>query len=240
MTERRVHALWRYPVKSMLGERLERARVGDDGVDGDRVWAVRDAVSGNVLSAKRVPQLLAARAVRRPGAVAIRLPDGTCFYAGTEDADAALTTWLARAVRLATPTGGARPMIEGEDGLFGGRPGAFMDSSPIHLITTGTLQRLRALAPADFDARRFRPNVLIDTDDDEQTWVGRTLRIGDLRMAVTKPCRRCVMTSVEQDDLPHAPGVLSTVARDAQNTVGVYARVAAPGVATAGDEMSLD
>ena len=225
----------------MLGERLERARFTPGGVADDRALAVTDAQAGTVLSAKRIPALLQARAAVRPGTVAIRLPDERVFYAEDATVHAALSEWLERPVRLARTPNGTRPVIENEEGTFLGRPGGFFDSAAVHIVTTSTLERLRELsARGDFDARRFRPNLLVDCDDDgfaEQAWVGRIVRIGDAELQITKACRRCALTTRAQDDLPDEREILRTVATKADNITGVYARVSAPGVMNAGDEL---
>jgi uncharacterized protein YcbX len=127
------------------------------------------------------------------------------------------------------------------------RPGSFFDSAPLHLLTTATLDRLAALYPEGrFDPRRFRPNLVVRTEADvtdfvEDAWVGRTLAVGDrVRLAVTGPCSRCVMTTLPQGDLPRDSGILRTVARHHDMQVGVYASVVQGGTVRRGDGVSLD
>jgi uncharacterized protein len=197
-----VTALYRYPVKSMLGESLERCRIDDRGVVGDRAYALVDVETGTVASAK-VPRLwggllgFSARCADEPEragtpSVEITFPDGSVHHSGDPDIDAALSAAIGREVRLiATPPEGAGfeevwPEIDGlapeaviaatrvRDEDTGERVSrfdlaamaphsAFFDLAVLHLLTTATLQRLRALEPgATFDERRYRPNVLLE------------------------------------------------------------------------------
>jgi uncharacterized protein YcbX len=257
--------LWRYPVKSMQGERIDASEVGKLGLEGDRAWALIDEETGKVVSAKsprRWPDIFDYRASYTDGpaaGVAISLPGGGQANSGDRDVDQALSAALGRRVRL-TNTAPAKakiesysPDIEGVDGggttgetrIAYAAPGTFFDFSPIHLLTTSTLEALRAARPeAQFDIRRFRPNILVDTDGEqgfvENDWVGKTLLAGDaLRLKIVLACPRCVMTTLAQPGLPPDPAVLRTVARAnsvhiaplnaSLPSVGVYATVEAPG-----------
>jgi uncharacterized protein YcbX len=115
---------------------------------------------------------------------------------------------------------------------FGLPQGTFFDAAVVHVLTTATLDRLRTLYPQGrFQVRRFRPNMVIETanggpDFVENAWIGRTLAIGDaVRLSVTGPCPRCVMTTLPQGDLPRDVGILRTAAQHNQASVGVYASV---------------
>ncbi|MFN2614666.1 MAG: MOSC N-terminal beta barrel domain-containing protein, partial [Actinomycetota bacterium] len=110
----RVIELWRYPIKSMLGEPLEHARFDRDGIPGDRGVAVVDAANGRVISAKREAALLSLRGAVRPGGPVVYFPDGRALYA--EDASAELSAMLGRPVRVERAAGDARPQIENELG----------------------------------------------------------------------------------------------------------------------------
>jgi uncharacterized protein YcbX len=110
--------------------------------------------------------------------------------------------------------------------------GTFFDSATIHLLTTATLDRLRDWYPQGrFEVSRFRPNLVVESakaEDDvvEQTWIGRTLAIGDeVRLHVKGPCGRCVMTTIAQGDLPKDAGILRTAVQHIQGHVGMYATV---------------
>jgi MOSC domain-containing protein len=233
-----VRSLWRYPVKSMLGERLESCEVSERGFAGDRAYAAVDVESGRIASAKN-PRKWAklfdcrSRLDGASGGVRIVLPNGTEILAEDPGAAGALSHALGRAVTLQTRAP-ARPVIEElwPDGDPGGRDvtdeviargspeGTFFDYGAVHLVTTATLERLGELHPAGrFDERRFRPNLVVAVGDGqsgfvENGWVGKTLAIGDgVRLAVTDPCPRCVMATLAQEDLPADPGILRTAAR---------------------------
>jgi uncharacterized protein YcbX len=124
--------------------------------------------------------------------------------------------------------------------------GTFFDSAVVHVLTTATLRRLQELYPQGrFEARRFRPNMLIKTAEDkmgfvENAWIGRTLAIGStVRLSITAPCPRCVMTTLPQGDLPQDAGILRTAAQQNQANVGVYASVLQGGEVHRGDSVSL-
>src|SRR5689334_12693713 len=97
--------LFRFPVKSMQGERVEHLVLSDSGAVGDRLYGVIDVATGKVLSGKRTAALLEAQAAldERTGAVTVTLPDGTAVTAGDPAADDALSAWLDREVRLQGP-----------------------------------------------------------------------------------------------------------------------------------------
>jgi uncharacterized protein YcbX len=263
-----VAALWRYPVKSMLGEQLDAADVTDGGLLGDRRHALVDRETGKVASAKsprKWPTLFAHRAtyVQPPTgagalpAVRITLPDGRLVHSDQADVDRVLSAELGREVTLDRSAPEAPrleeywPDMEGlehRDALTDETmaPGTFFDSGVIHLLTTATLDRLGQLYPEGrFDMRRFRPNIVLASTDGqagfvEEEWVGRSLAIGDeVRLRITKPCMRCVMTTLKQEDLPKDPGILRAAAQHNGVRVGVYASVGRGGHVRVGDEVRL-
>jgi MOSC domain-containing protein len=268
-----VAALWRYPVKSMLGEELEEAEVTEHGLLGDRRFAVVDPATGKVAGAKNPTKwgnFFALRAAYaeppRAGsgwpAVRVTLPDGSTVTDSEPDFVSRLSAALGREVAFQmAEDGSGHPSAVAEaywpdvDGMefrntvteFELRPGSFFDAAPLHLLTSATLDRLSALYPEGrFDARRFRPNLVVATGAGEEGfvedgWVGRTLTVGEqLRLAITRPCSRCVMTTLPQEDLPKDSGILRTVARHHDVKVGVYAAVIRGGTARLGDPVSLD
>ena len=125
--------------------------------------------------------------------------------------------------------------------------GTFFDAFPFLVITTATLQWLAGRNPAaDFDTRRFRPNVLVETDPEieglaEAQWAGRTLRIGATRIKLEMPCVRCVIPTLDQPGgVKKDPSVLRTIVRDASQNLGAYASIAAAGTIALGDEVALE
>jgi uncharacterized protein len=272
-----VVALWRYPVKSMMGEELNAAEVTGAGLLGDRAYALVDGSDGKVASAKnprKWPTLFDFRAaltdVPRTGAtmppVRITLPDGTVVSSAQRDIDQILSTALNRQVTLDTAQRAHRasadslaptaeeywPDMEGLDHRntvtdFGLPQGTFFDAAFVHVLTTATLDRLRELYPQGrFEVRRFRPNVIVEatnggTDFVENAWIGCTLAIGEaVRLSVTGPCPRCVMTTLSQGDLPRDARILRTAAQHNHANVGVYASVLHGGAIRRGDSVSLE
>jgi uncharacterized protein YcbX len=235
----RVLALWRYPVKGMLGERLDAVAAGAGGVDGDRRWLVIDAASGRRIANKRGtdPRLRACRARIAGGELAVTLPDGDEVSGATAVAGA-LTDLLQRRVVLAEHDG---------RGDRYARTGGHHDFAPVHVVTTGELARLRRLAPEyDWDARRFRPNVLLDGDEDV---LGAELESGTgVRLRVGLPCPRCVVPTRATEELPAAPSLLRALRRDnlwdlgplgRGVCLGAYAEVLEPGTITEGEQLAL-
>ena len=235
----RVLELWRYPVKSLQGERLESADVGPEGLTGDRQWALFDVDSGFGLTARRVPDLLfASGRLRADGAVEVVLPDGTV----TAD-DAVLSAWLGRPVELraaADAPGDRRyenPAEVGEDDeydwdAFTGARGAFHDSSRtrVSLVSTGTL--------GTWDRRRFRSNVVL-TGQGEDALVGGRVRLGGVELDVVRPVPRCVMTTRPQaGGIGRDTGVLKTIHRERGSTLAVGALVPVPGRVAVGDTLA--
>ena len=124
--------------------------------------------------------------------------------------------------------------------------GAFFDGAPIHLLTTATLDRLReCYPPGRFEARRFRPNLVIQgaggtAEFLEDGWVDRTVTIGEeAQLRIWRRCPRCVMTTLPQADLPADPGILRTAAQQNTGHVGVYATVVREGLIRRGDSLRL-
>jgi uncharacterized protein len=125
--------------------------------------------------------------------------------------------------------------------------GTFFDCAAVHVLTTATLDRLRELYPQGrFEVRRFRPNVVVETapgvkDFVENAWIDHTLALGDaVRLRITGPCPRCVMTTLAQGDLPRDSGILRTAARHNGVNVGVYASVLQGGTVHRGDVVRLE
>ncbi len=128
---------------------------------------------------------------------------------------------------------------------FESTPGTYFDAFPLLLLTDATLRRLQKLAPASrVDVRRFRPNLVVATPDGvedfvEIGWVGKRLRIGAAELSIAMGCARCVMITHAFDDLPQDPGLMRTVVREANQNVGVYARVERPGRVAVGDSVEV-
>jgi MOSC domain-containing protein len=286
-----IRSLSRFPVKSMRGEALTVAQLTEDGVLGDRAYALVEADTARVLGGKTPrlgTQLLGCRAAfvasPTPGdelpPVRITLPDGTAVTSDSDDMNAILSKFLGREVTLQQaapddfmidqyhpdvedldPEGHRDTVTETRLGaaFFAQAgipspvpPGSFLDLFPVSVLTTSTLAQLQSLRPeSDFDERRFRMNVVVETPDDgfaENGWPGRSLELGDkVRLTVFLPDPRCVMTTLAQEDLPKDNDVLRTLAQHNRLDVGgglwpcagVYAIVEATGTTATGDVVAL-
>lgn len=172
-----VGELWRYPVKSMQGERCEALEFAARGLAGDRRYALVDRSSGRTLTAKTVGDLLLASARTSGDAVVITLPDGREIEAADPTTSALLSEWLGRDCTLIEATGsvgGSYDMTfdpESDEAELVNIPmvdGTFFDLTPLHVLTTTTLATMRTAFPgSDWNVRRFRPNLLIDMSPDE-------------------------------------------------------------------------
>jgi uncharacterized protein YcbX len=244
--------LWRYPVKSMQGESISAAELGTFGIVGDRRYGVQAEPSGRILSAKRVGRLLSARA-QSISSVRISLPTGEVLDGPGRSTDSALSSWLEQSVRLVEANHEEIPTFESQADdaddasasvTWQGRPGAFVDSSPVHLLTTSSLRAMAIQRPdLDWNMARFRPNLLVETAGDrrlEDNWVGRRCSLGDVQLEIIKPCTRCVMVTRSQPQgLARQLGVLSHLSQVAEGTLGVLARVVRPGTVAVGAHLSL-
>jgi len=208
--------------------------------------------------------------------VRVTLPGAESVTSNDPGFDSAVSRFLGREVTLTaiapqmpiydhfwfdyqTPLG--RP-VENPDGdslttvpIGFGAPGTFFDYTPLHILTTSTLNKLRALYPdGQWEAQRFRPNIVIETPGGvdgfvEDAWIGRELTAGEVSLKVIDTMVRCVMTTLPQGDLPNDPGILRTVADHHRvlmpavgrelPAVGVAVTVAAGGRLSRGDVLAV-
>jgi uncharacterized protein YcbX len=264
--------LWRYPVKSMMGEELNAAEVTERGLLGDRQFAVVDRATGKIGGAKnprkwgnffdfRAAYVEPPRTGSTMPTVRITLPDGTVVTNDQPDLTQVLSQAFSRDVALEEaqhdgPSSAATaeeywPDMDGLDYRdtvtdWELPAGTFFDIAVVHLLTTATIDRLRALYPEGrFEVRRFRPNIVVSTGPEgrgfvENDWIGHTVAIGDdVQLAITAPCPRCVMITLPQGDLPKDSGILRTAAQHNEVNVGVYASVVRAGTVRRGDPVTL-
>jgi len=191
--------IWRYPVKSMAGEKLDRAAVGPLGLHGDRVVQVYDG-RGRLVTARTYPKLLGLHATLGPDGEP--LVDGRPWVAPDVQA---------RVERIVGP--GARLVRNESEARF--------DILPLLVATDG------AVAAFGRDARRLRPNLIIGGVDglDERGWEGRVLRIGSALIALADLRGRCVMTTFDPDTLEQDPRVLRDILRRFDGRLALNAEV---------------
>lgn len=229
----RVSSLWRYPVKSLRGERVERSEIGREGLVGDRAFGIVDEATGHVLTARREPRLLFAKATWKDGDVQITGQEDEPL-----DTDDALCRWLGRRVRLARA--GAKGGVyenpqdsehETDWRTWQGPGDAWHDSgrTRVSLVSTETLG---AWAP-----ERFRPNVLLEGGG-EDALVGEQVRLGSATLDVAGRVGRCVMVTRAQPGLEVDRDVLRRIHRERDGDLAVGALVVESGTVAVGDRLT--
>lgn len=191
-------SLWRYPVKSMMGEELNASDLTERGLIGDRAYALIDSSNGKVASAKnpvKWGKLFDCRAafVNRPRSgenlppVRITLPNGSMITSDQDDVNEVLSSTIGRSVSLKSAAteppileeywpdieGLAHKEVVTDESIAMGAPeGSFFDYAVVHILTTATLDHLRSLYPAGrFETRRFRPNIVLQLETKENSFV---------------------------------------------------------------------
>lgn len=268
MTSSKLASIWRYPVKSMMGEELNTCVITEKGLVGDRAYGVVDKETGKLANAKnpkKWPNMFQYRAAfletpQEDAAippVRITTPNGSTIISTDECKDKMLSNSLSRNVYLSTPSSievqfeGYIPEeieeLEDKGSVFTRTTpnGTFFDIDMVHIITTSTINYLRKLAPESrIEARRFRPNIIVEVPDREgfieNEWVGKTLKFGEVELRISQDTKRCVMTTLSQGDLPKDPNVLRSIVRNNAGSFGVYAAVVKPGRVTIGDIMEIE
>ncbi|UPW06427.1 MOSC domain-containing protein [Rhodococcus pyridinivorans] len=240
----RIDQVWRYPVKSFGGERIDAAAIEADGVRGDHLWALVDAETGNIASAKRFrrygllltcsARLLNDDDPRDPAALELTLADGTVVRGDDPEVDDLLSKLVGHDVRL-----------EPRDRTY--------DEAPVHLVSRSAVEALGTGDPTDVALRRFRPQLVVDTPDTtgfvEDEWIGRRVSVGSAVLEPHKRTARCVMVTLPHQEVPARRDMLREVmtAHQVPNVpegkpmpcIGVYATVPTPGDITVGDEVRI-
>ena len=244
MTTYSVAELWRYPVKSMGGERVESLELRVSAVVGDRRWAVRNTETGKIASAKRprpYGRLLEwSASTIADGRVIVTAPEGWEFTVGSGDLDGALTDALGEPVRVVE-------VEEGREETYGSEwpeiPGtvlsdveidlpvavltektSFVDASAVHIIVNQSMTHLASLLDGvKLGVRRFRPNIVLDAHDDtgsgefaDLAWKDLDIKVGDAELRIADATPRCVMTTLAQPGYEQAKGVLQVLAAAAR------------------------
>jgi uncharacterized protein len=227
----RVVALWRYPVKSMASEALDEVEVSWHGLAGDRRWAfVQEGLERSGFPWLTIRERsdmwqyrprFADPAQPNKSRTLVRTPDGREL----DVTDGALAEELAAGARV----------IKQNRGVF--------DTSPLSLTTTQSVAGVGSLFGAELDARRFRPNLLLEATGGEpfaeDDWVGSLLEIGEARIRVDLRDERCVMVNVDPFTAERDPAVLKAIAREREACLGVYGSTVTPGRIAVGDPVLL-
>jgi len=232
-----IEALFRYPVKSMAGERLDTATLGWHGFEGDRRLAFRrlDNHTGMPwLTASRLPELILYTPLWRDTQAEIpthvRTPDGHELSVFGKEL----------AADVARRHGAPVEMLQLRHGIF--------DETPVSVIALDTIHEISRLAGVNSDVRRFRPNILVRLFKpgafQEDEWLGSTLSFGEgddaPAIAVTMRDERCAMLNIDPDTARLNPEVMKAAVRANQNNVGIYATVTCTGRLKVGQTVFLD
>jgi uncharacterized protein YcbX len=269
--------IYRYPVKSMMGESMSEVNIGETGIPGDRSWAVRDEKRGGIRGGKKIPQLMMLAAQSGPTAPLITAPDGDSASASSEHINEWLsgklnhpvTLWpLLPADQLDHYRRGAPdtedlgqelravfgrlpdeplPDLTGFEELleFESPPGTYFDAFPISIMSLQSLNIMNQLAgESRFDVRRFRPNLLVDMPDNDQSFpeqalLGKTLSVGSAQLKIEMTCPRCSMTTHGFDDLPRDTEIMRKLVNHCDGNLGIYASVQTPGQISIDDHIEI-
>lgn len=215
----------RHPVKSMGGERIDHIEVDQRGLEGDRKYAVVDG-DGRFAAGKD------SRRFRRRDAVfeyaAATLSDGTVRVSRGDDAWTAgePTLDLELSNRFADPV---RVLPERGEPHF--------DAGSVSMVGTATLEWCARELGVDADPRRLRVNLLLETAEpfEEETWVGRAVAVGPVRLAVVERVERCRTIDLAQNGVRSTTRWLKALGGSRELCVAVYADVVAPGPVAVGD-----
>jgi len=233
-----VEAIFRYPVKSMGGERLEAANLGWHGLEGDRRLALRrieDRSGFPWLTATKLPELLLFHPQRREDGeqgnipTHIRMPDGRGMPVFGEEL----------AAEVGRRYGAPVEMMQLRHGVF--------DDASISVIATDTVREIGRLAGMSLDVRRFRPNVVVGLRQpvafQEDEWLGGVLQFGEAddapAVSVTMRDERCSMVNIDPDSAGLAPEMMKAIVRVHQNTAGIYGAVTRTGRLAVGQTIFL-
>ena len=233
-----VEAIFRYPVKSMAGERVEVANLGWHGIDGDRCLALRRTQERSGfpwLTASKLPDLLLFTPLRHEDGVPgdlpthVRTPEGKEMAIFGEDLAAEIER------RHNAPV----QMMHMRAGIF--------DEASVSVIATDTVREIGRLAGSGSDMRRFRPNIVVrllrPNPFEENKWLGGVLLFGEPgegpRVSVTMRDARCSMVNFDLDSGRSAPEVLKSIVRTNQNSAGIYGTVIRTGRLVTGQTVRL-
>jgi uncharacterized protein YcbX len=229
----------------MQGESLERAEVGNDGLLGDRAYVIREFSSNTLVSAESqthpwgpilgAEQLIQFKAeyLEEPeiddlSDVSVAAGDGSSLSSRDNGLDEFMGEILHRKVGLVSSENVPNARTRGGRAL--------------HLLTTASMRKIREYYPSgEFDVKRFRPNIVVDTLNGrdgflEEDWLGETISVGpEVRVRIEKPNKRCVVTTMRQGTLPSDDKILETITTKNQSNLGVMCSVIRGGIVRVGE-----
>jgi uncharacterized protein YcbX len=217
--------VWRYPVKSMAGERLDSCAVGHTGLEGDRRWALVDGTpnrAGKLLSIRQDERLMTYRARLNGTGVEVVAPDGAI-----QGLDERIVSHLAAET--------SRPLTSRE------LEGANYDDSPVLVVNLATVAAFGVQAGLPVDHRRFRANLYVDglAPEEEIAWLGRHVAVGEVELEVVKQCDRCVVITRDPDTTITTPKLLRVLNETYGTYMGVYCQVTRPGRVVVRDQVHV-
>lgn len=223
-----VISLWRYPVKSLLGESLQSVNVNSRGVVGDRVFAVSNSEgkfgSGkNTRRFRRIDGLLSLSAQTTSNGLSITFPDHRTLSIEDGSIYSVLSQSLGQKVTLTKEA-----------------TVSHFDDGALHVLTTSSLSALQARLPdAGIKAERFRPNIVIASDLNEEYLLGKSVKIGNTVIEFTHLTERCRMITMKQHKIESKPDILKHIAQEHNLYFGAYAKVVFAGDIELGDKVSI-
>ncbi|MHB8611529.1 MAG: MOSC domain-containing protein [Candidatus Dormibacteraceae bacterium] len=217
--------VWRYPVKSMAGERLHSCDVAETGLAGDRRWALVDGSpnrAGKFLTIRQHELMLRYHARMTGDAVEVVTPGGAVV-----EMDGRLVAQLAAE--------SSRPLSLRE------LEGANFDDSPVLLVNVATIAAFGAEVGMELDRRRFRANLYVDgfAPEEEVNWIGRRVALGEVELEVVSRCERCVIITRDPGTTVAAPELLRALTETHDKCLGVYCQVTGPGRVSVGDPVHV-
>jgi len=224
----KVESLWRYPVKSLIGESLDSFDVDGRGVSGDRFYAISnsDGKFGSGKNSRRfrgIDGLFSMSAETTESGISITFSDGIVMSSSNPSINSMLSQTLGQSVTLTK---------ESEISHF--------DDGAIHILTTASLCLLHEKLPrSGVEPRRFRPNIVIASQLHDQELLGKVINIGAVSLEVTHKTERCRMITIEQPGLERRSEILKTVSQGFGLDFGVYAKVLSVGAVSVGDKVEF-
>ncbi len=220
-----IEEIWRYPVKSMAGESLQSCLAGENGLEGDRRWALVDGTpnrAGKLLTIRQHEGLMTYRARLAEGGVEVLAPGG--------EARALDGRMVAE---LAAESG--RPL------RLRDLAGSNFDDSPVLIVNLAGVRAFAAEAGQPVDHRRFRANIYVDglAPEQELEWLGRRIEAGAAELEAVARCERCIVITRDPDTTAASPELLRLLTETHQTCMGVYCRVTRPGRLAVGDPVGL-